>query len=192
MDDTTWESEIMTHYVRRWGGHGRPSAFPAGKALDLPAMFRVIAFPPSNVWPLWTYATCGMSQPHDARPVELFMMAPYSAPSLVELLYATAHFHRAGDGLVLDDTVNFGRSWVGSSACTHGLVSLPVLDGPALETATIQGRELKVYWLLPVTESEVAYKKAHGIRALEAAFDRVSLEFAVPGRASAVDHISAS
>jgi hypothetical protein len=46
---------------------------------------------------------------------------------------AIAHFHRTGSALGLGHTVNFGRPWLPTSSCTHGLGSLPYLDGPDLE-----------------------------------------------------------
>ncbi|HET9161490.1 MAG TPA: suppressor of fused domain protein [Caulobacteraceae bacterium] len=177
-----WEQLVAQHYALVWGRTGGPQPFAGARALDLPAQFTVLAYAPSNIRPYWTYATCGMSQAFDERAVELFVFAPYSAPEVVELLYATAHYHRAGANLSPGDAVNFGRPWMGASACTFGLVSLPYLEGPQMETAHLAGRQVKVYWLVPVTASEVAFRKTHGLAALEAQFDRVRLQFARPGR----------
>jgi hypothetical protein len=127
-----------------------------------------------------------MSQAGDERPIELTMLAPYSAPGVVELLYAAAHFHRSGGGLSRGDTINFGRPWIGDSPCSHGLVSTPYVDGPVLGEALIDGQPVQVLWLLPVTPGEVAFLKQNGLAALEAAFDEAQLQFARPGRASVV------
>jgi hypothetical protein len=181
-----WEQLVARHYAQSWGRGGSPQAFAGARALNLPDQFTVLAYAPSNLRPYWTYATCGMSQPADDAGVELFLFAPYSAPEVVELLYATAHYHRAGAALRHGQTVNFGRPWMGASACTFGLVSRPYVDGPGLETARLNGREVKVYWLLPVTPAEVAFGKANGLEALEAAFEAARLQFTRPGRDSAV------
>lgn len=181
-----WEQLVAAHYAQFWGPAGRPMPFAGARALDLPADFAVLGYPPSNLRPFWTYATCGMSQPTDLKAVELFMTAPYSAPEVVELLHATAHFHRAGAALAPGSTVNFGRPWMGASACSFGLVTLPYLDGPRLETATVGGRQAKVYWLLPITPQETAFMKAKGLAELEEAFRREPISFLDPRRPSAV------
>jgi hypothetical protein len=181
-----WEQLVAAHYVEAWGRIGHPEPFAAGRALELPSDFAVLAYSPSNIRPYWTYATCGMSQAGDEKPLELFIFAPYRSPELVELLYATAHYHRAGAALDIGHTVNFGRPWMGVSPCTYGLVSLPYLDGPKLENAAIRGRSLRVLWLVPITAQERAFKIEHGLAALEAAFERAQLQFARPGRESVV------
>lgn len=181
-----WEQLIAAHYVNAWGRVGHPQPFAAGRALELPSDFTVLAYPPSNLRPYWTYATCGMSQAPDPRGLELFMFAPYRSPELVELLFATAHYHRTGAALDLGHTVNFGRPWVGASPCTHGLVSLPYLDGPKLEHAIIRNTPVRVLWLVPITPQERAFKIEHGLAALEVEFERAGLQFARPGRESVV------
>jgi hypothetical protein len=184
--DPKWEQLVAAHYVGAWGRSGKPQPFAAGRALQLPPDFTVLAFPPSNLRPYWTYATCGMSQAGDPAPLELFMFAPYASPDLVELLYATAHYHRIGGPLGLDQTINFGRPWMGQSACTYGLVSLPYLDGPKLENASIRGQTVKVLWLLPITPAERAFMVERGATALEAEFEKSGLQFVRPGRPSVV------
>jgi hypothetical protein len=181
-----WEQLVAAHYAAAWGRAGEPTPFDGAKALNLPDDFTVLAYSPSNIRPFWTYATCGMSQAKDEHPVEAIMFAPYSAPGVVELLYAVAHFHRSSPGLKLGDTVNFGRPWMGPSACTFGLVSRPTLDGPHLGEGRLGGRSLTVYWLLPVTPAEVELLKAQGLPALEAAFEQAHLQFARPSRDSTV------
>jgi hypothetical protein len=82
---------------------------------------------------MWTYATSGMSRPGDATPLELHLFSPERSEQLVELLMAIAHYHRTGSTLGLGASVNFGRPWLSGSDCSFGLISLPYLDGPALE-----------------------------------------------------------
>ena len=42
------------------------------------------------------------------------------------------------------------------------------------------------YWLIPISESEVEYKKAHGVEALEIKFDEAKFNYLDPNRASVV------
>jgi hypothetical protein len=131
---------------------------------------------------MWTYATVGMSQPGDACPIELHMFSPVRSDLLVELLFATAHYHRTGASLGLDDTVNFGRPWLEGSECDHGLISLPYLDGPSLENLNAGGGSAKFYWLLPVTRSEVDFKARFGVDALESEMERQRFNYLDPAR----------
>lgn len=181
-----WEQLVAAHYEKAWYGVGEPSSFDGARALNLPPHFTVLARCPSNAREFWTYATCGMSQPGDQRPIELHMFAPYRAPELVELLHAVAHYHRTGPGLVPGDVVNFGRPWIAGSACTVGLLSLPYLDGPRFAETEIAGEAVRFCWLLPITPEEDAFRRANGLDALEEAFGARSFRFATVRRPSMV------
>ncbi|WP_284440312.1 suppressor of fused domain protein [Streptomyces vilmorinianum] len=70
------------------------------------------------------------------------------------------------------------------SACTHLLVSLPYLHGPDLEHCPLPGGgHARFLWLLPVTDSEIAYRRAHGTEALERLFDEAGVNPVDPRRA---------
>jgi hypothetical protein len=127
-----------------------------------------------------------MSQPVDQRPIELHVFSREEADEVVELLVATSHFHRTGAKLGLGHSVNFGRPWMGTSKCNYGLVSLPYLDGPSLENLKIGSKELKFYWLIPVTRSEVEFKKQNGLEALEELFGRARLDYLNPARSAVI------
>ena len=53
--------------------------------------------------------------------------------------------------------------WLPDSNCDHGLISLPFLDGPALENASILGQSVRILWLIPITRAEREYKVQHGV-----------------------------
>ena len=182
----TWRTQIQDHYRKVWNIEPEPCPFSAGPVHELPLDFSVIKFPPHMTRQVWTYATCCMSQPSDQRPIELYMFSPLEADEVVELLVVTAHYHRTTAPLGLGHTVNLGRPWLDASACKYGLVSLPYLDGPSLEDLETASKALKFYWLLPVTHSEVEFKKKHGLDALEQKFDSVSLDYINPNRSSVV------
>jgi hypothetical protein len=92
----TWRSEIKTHYDEVWGASGIPCELDEGPIHELPVDFSVLKYPPRPKRRLWTYATLCMSQPRDLYPVELHMLSPYESLLIVELLHATAHYHRTG------------------------------------------------------------------------------------------------
>ena len=70
-----------------------------------------------------------------------------------------------------------GEPWVPGSTLDHMLVSLPYPYGPDLERLALDGREVQLLWLLPITRSECDHKRTHGLEALEALFDDAPLEY---------------
>ena len=80
--------------------------------------------------------------------------------------------------------MNLGRPWLPGSSCTHGLVSLPYLDGPDLEW--LQHARIRFLWLVPITERELEFKKTHGLEALEERFEAKQFDFLDPRRPSVV------
>ncbi len=182
----TYIAAIERHYAEIWGVDGMVCPFSKGPVDALPEEFAVLRFPPHGDRTMWTYATRGMSLLDDAKPVELHVFAPHEADGIVEILYAVAYYHRTGARLDLDHSVNFGKPWIGHSQCTYGLISLPYLDGPDLELLHLAHGTVHFYWLIPITAAEVAYKKQHGMEALESKFEEVELDYLDPNRASAV------
>lgn len=115
-----WSDAIAAHYQRNWRSAGVPCRFARGPVRDLLHDFEVLAFPPREGRRMWSYATRGMSQPADRRRLELHMFCPWEDDGVVELLVATAYYHRTGAALDLWHTVNFGRPWLNKSSCDHG------------------------------------------------------------------------
>ena len=181
-----WLAAIEAHYVKNWKVEPEICSFSRGPVHQLPSRFKVLAFPPHTGRTLWTYATCGMSLPSDAKRIEVHIFSPILSDALVELLHAVAHYHRTGERLDLWHTVNFGRPWLAGSQCSFGFVSLPYLDGPELENFECSDGTAEFYWLIPITEAELELKKTEGVEALEARFEASGFNYAEPGRASLV------
>ena len=135
---------------------------------------------------MWTYATCCMSQPSDASPIELHMFSPLETKEVVELLYVTAHYHRTGARLDLGHTVNFGRPWLLGATASYGLVSRPYVDGPGLEYVQIGEKWARCLWLIPITRDEVEFKKLKGLETLERKFEEAGLDYLARRRDSVV------
>jgi len=127
-----------------------------------------------------------MSSPTDAVGLELHLFSPNRDSALSELMTAVAFFHRRDAMLDLGHTVYFGRPWLPGSACDHGLVSLPYLDGPTLEYLNVNGGRTRFLWLIPITRAERDFKRIHGLEALEQAFERASFDYVDPSRNSVV------
>ena len=181
--NTEHRARIAAHYRANWGTAGHQIDFVRGPIYQLPPDFGVLEFVPTQRRRMWTYATCCMSQPDDRVPLELHMFSLDRNKEIVEVLVATAHYHGTGETLDLGHTVNFGRSWIEGSKCDFGLVSLPYLDGPKLEKLNVDGEQLAAfYWLVPVTKSEVEFKKHNGVEALEAKLEGAAFNYLDPHR----------
>src|SRR5262245_20852986 len=156
----SYEAELRAHYERVWGASARSIRLSEGPLWELPPKYAVLEFPPQvkdSGGRSWRYVTVGMSQPEDERRIELFIESPLSSQRVVDLLNMTAHFHRTGERLGLGHTVKFGSPWLPDSACDYGLLSLPYLDGPALEKASASGFDVRILWLIPITKAELEY-----------------------------------
>ena len=177
---------IEQHYRTAWSLERVSShRWNRGPTAALPPEFYVVIGARSRS--MLAYATIGMSVPSDAERLELHLLTPVRAEpqlELVELLTVVAHYHRTGARLGVGHTVNFGQPWLPGSRCTHGLVSLPYVDGPALEWLDVP--PVQCLWLLPITTTELDFKKRHGLDALEQRFEAAGLDALDPTRASVV------
>jgi hypothetical protein len=180
----TTAAEIEAHYLRNWGSTGVRCLFNKGPVWDLPTDFAVLKFPPRANREMWTFATRCMGEAGDPEPLELHCFSETDAAPLVEMLYAIAHFHRTGSTLDLGHTVNIGRGWWEGSTLQYGLISLPYLDGPALEY--MEGHTRRFLWLIPLSEREAKFKRVMGSEALEQALERFGFNYLDPRRPSVV------
>jgi len=211
---------IKQHYLANWHEFTE-HLVKDGPICEVLPCLSVLEFAPSDTRNSWTYATCGMSgndgqqglvrqglgqrrlgqqnleqqnsSQQDLRQqgLELFILSPTRNAFLIQLLTAVAHYHASGNLLGEGHTVNFGCSWVEGSSCDHGLISLPYLDGPAMEWLESESLEsgdkrIQFLWLIPITSDEVEYKKTHGLEALETLFEEASFNYIDPFRKSVV------
>jgi hypothetical protein len=178
--------QILKHYENIWRVEGKPKYWYKGPLNRLDPDFYVLEFSPAPGRTMWTYATCGMSSQTDDNRLELHLFSSTQDETLVELLTIVAAYHRNDVKLSLHHTIFFGRPWQEKSKCEYGLISLPYLDGPPLESGEIAGSTVKFYWLIPVTKDELEFKKKRGISALEDRFEVIGVNYIDPLRPSAV------
>ena len=180
----SYQHALQTHYHKNWDTKPVAKKLDAGPMKRLSPDFCILKFAPFSGRDMWTYATNGMSLLHDKRTIELHIFSFIEDDSLVELLTIVAHYHATGSELRLGDTVNFGKPWQEDSKCTYGLISLPYLDGPELESFPAYSTEC--YWLIPITVEERDYKIKFGLESLEEKFDSIGLDYINPNRASVI------
>ena len=178
---------VENHYTEHWAAPIERIQWSKGPVADLPAGFQVLVI--ARTREMLAFATCCMSQPTDEFRLELHLFASFADAnkrrrSLAELLTAVAHYHRTGGVLGLGHSVNFGKPWLPGSTCTHGIISLPYLDGPSLEY--LEPTQTRFLWLIPVTAAEVKFKQRNGLEALEECFEKRQFDYLNPMRSSVV------
>ncbi|MGY8769629.1 MAG: suppressor of fused domain protein [Pirellulales bacterium] len=79
-----------------------------------------------------------------------------------------------------------GEPWIEGATCDVFLVSPPYPFDPEFELCNLSDDHVNFLWLLPITQSEREYCKAHGVEALEVEFEKVGIEFWRPDREAVV------
>jgi len=182
-----YSTALMQHYEGIWNCEGRVTICPpTGRIVQVNPDFELLEIAPGNSRVLWTYATVGMTGEVGDASLELHTFSSAQNVTWLRILESVAYFHLTAARLGLGHTVNFGVELSPGSSLTHGLISLPYLDGPALENFSFQDRSIRCLWLIPVTKSEVEYRKKHGLEALEEIFQKATLDFANPFRESVI------
>jgi hypothetical protein len=181
-----YQADLLAHYQTCW--HTQPVSLRSSRLANQPigAAFHVLEFAPAAYRARWTYATCGMSSWCVDHPLELHLFSAQQDKGLVDLLTTVVHYHQTEHALGLGHTVNFGVPWQADSRCSYGLLSLPYLDGPALEKLHVGRRQVSCYWLVPIKKAERDFKRDFGLEALEELFDQSPLDYLAPLRASVV------
>jgi hypothetical protein len=174
---------IQAHYASVWPTSAKELRWSAGPVDELPRDFCVLAIERSSE--MRAYATRCMSAPGQTDALELHLLVrPQDGKSqesaLVELLTAVAHYHHTKTRLGLGHTVNFGRPFVTGSRCTQGFISLPYLDGPQLEWMDVP--KVRFLWLIPITPSELEFKKRNSADALEERLEAARFNYLDPYR----------
>ncbi|MEU1630843.1 suppressor of fused domain protein [Streptomyces sp. NPDC020096] len=183
---------LERHVQEFFAGHSVKTAFydlgdgHRGMVRDL----RILEVGPGPRGSWWTYVTvgCWSRANHQGHGLEFLMMAPTSDPRFADVLAMTAFYHCGPTPHLLDlgHSVPLGEPWTPGSTCEHLLVSLPYLHGPDLELCALPNGHARLLWLLPVAESEIAFRREHGTEALEQLFDEAEINPVDPRRAAVV------
>jgi hypothetical protein len=183
----SYTNQLRHHYESHFGMAGKHRNLELGPVEKLHPDFFVFEIPPNHRHKCWVYCSVGMAldQDDDGR-IELFVLSPRQDAVLVELITICASFHRNEHPLDLHHTVNIGKPWLNQSACDHAFVSLPYLDGEALELFQFEDKTVHCYWLIPITKQEREYKIEQDCEALEQLFEDKGVDYLNPQRKSLV------
>ncbi|MFE0513676.1 suppressor of fused domain protein [Streptomyces sp. NPDC058964] len=120
----------------------------------------------------------------DGHGLEFVMTARARDQRFIDLMGMIAYYHRGGHRLGLEHSMPIGEPWVPGSTCDHLLISLPYLHGPDLEHCPLPKGHARILWCLPVTATEIEYRRSHGHEALEQLFDEAGIIPTDPFRSS--------
>jgi hypothetical protein len=180
---------VEQHLREFFAGHAvTPLVWPVGPADQRLPGFRVLRIGPGPRTGQWVFASVGASAIAVGGRQELVLCAPTDDPVHLETVAMVATYHAGGgsDRLGLGHTVPIGRAWVSGSACSVLLISLPYPFGPDLERCPTPAGQVRVLWLLPITQAEQRFVQDHGLEALEQRFDDGGLEYWRPDRRSVI------
>jgi hypothetical protein len=149
--------------------------------------FHVLELAPGPRSGLWNYVSVGAVDFHAPSDARLEFLLSTDAPTerAVELVTMAAWYHST-HGLGPGHTLPIGEGWLPSASCDHFLLSLPYPHGPALEEVAMNGEQVHILWLLPITAAEQDYAATHGLDALERLFDANGIEYWAADRSSVV------
>lgn len=170
---------VHEHVHGFFSGHAASrETFDKGPIQSLIPGFHSIVVQPGPQSDLWTYVSvgAGLIDKDEATRMEFLITAREPALQHTERLAMTAYYHHT-ETLGLGHTFPLGEPWLPGSALDYALISLPYPFGPDFEILKLDGWHAHIFWILPITASEYAYKKSHGLEALESAFDDAELKY---------------
>lgn len=172
-----YQEALRRHYEACWGGPVDELVFERGPMRSSFPEFGVLRFAPTAQRGSWVYATSGLAVSTPGL-LELHVRARTAHDAIVESMTVVAHYHATGAALGLHHSVNLGRPWVPGSPCSYAYLSLPYVDGPALEDFAYALGPVRCLWLVPLTAEERDVKAARGVEELEQRFDAADPDLA--------------
>jgi hypothetical protein len=105
------------------------------------------------------------------------ILSPVEDAIHVETLAMVGHYHANPTyRLNVGATINVGRPWMDGASCARFLVSLPYFAGPKLELCDLSDRRIRFLWLLPITDGEWVFLKAHRQEELEQRLEEAAID----------------
>jgi hypothetical protein len=182
-----YNTALEQHYDSIWHCHDNLKLFDAGGRIKtINQDFKILEIMPDTARPVWTYATLGMAGEDGDADIELHVFSDIKNIRWVEILESIAYFHLTEVRFGISHTVNFGVEVIKGSDLTHGLISLPYIDGPKLQDFSYGIQKVSCFWLIPITESELQYKKKYGLEELERLFEKSAFSYSDPMRSSVI------
>lgn len=183
------QTHVLDHITSFFENHEvTTSRWPFGPMDSRSPGFAVAKIEPGPKIQAWTYISlgCWETTQEQGHGLEFVLTSRTDNHRLTELITISSYYHCGPQDQRLDigHTVPIGEPWLPGSACDHFLVSLPYPYGPELEICEWGAGHARLLWLLPITETEKAYRSTNGLESLEATFDGAGIDFTDPHRPS--------
>ena len=185
-------SAVRAHLARVFPQRAISSADFAASELvvNLPELSVLeLAPPPGEPRTPWLYVSAGASAEamDDGYGLELLLCAPRAGRAAAKLVAMVANLHADPRyPLSLGQVLEIGHPWLPGASADHLGVSLPGIFDPELEWLSDRDRTIRFIWLVPITKSEAAFAKQHGLEALQARLGAAQVDVAELARASVV------
>ena len=185
-------SVVRAHLARVFPQRAISSADFAASELvvNLPELSVLeLAPPPGEPRTPWLYVSAGASAEamDDGYGLELLLCAPRAGRAAAKLVAMVANLHADPRyPLSLGQVLEIGHPWLPGASADHLAVALPGIFAPELEWLSDRERTIRFIWLVPITKSEAAFARQHGLEALQAQLGAAQADVAELARASVV------
>lgn len=179
MENRNIQNSLETHVRRFFKDHiCSAHTWKSGPIIEVTPDFKVLEIAPGPRIGLWSYVSIGAWEVnHSGYPRQEFILATQEKHDCqIEYLAMIAHYHLK-EKLNVGHTVPLGKPWLPDSPLDHLLVSIPYPYGPELEIFDIEALQLHFRWLLPIYDTERAFRHKKGLEELEKLFDDEAVEF---------------
>ena len=157
----------------------------AGESVSSSDSVSILSIPPNyRRNKMWSHFTIGLPESVDAD-LELFIYSRTNNSDIKQTLTNVEDYIKSNT-VELEDVIPLSEPWLPGSKCKNLLVSLPHLEGEALERFNYRNNITHLFWLIPITEEEKRYREEFGIEALEHVFEEKKVQYANVKRQSLV------
>lgn len=173
-----WQALEVTYY--------RP---PASRLADALESYRIAEVRPGHPDAPWLYVTLGAWQaPHrPGKGEEFFLLAPEPDRRHVRTLDLVATFHfESAYPLEAGSTLNLGRPWLGGAAADHVYLSPAYPIAPEARVCAVDGGEVTLLWLVPITDREVDHRYRVDAPTFESLLESEHIDVIDPSRSELV------
>ncbi|MGI5093250.1 suppressor of fused domain protein [Treponema socranskii] len=173
-DIIKYYSELDKHYESIWGKRIMEIKWMKGPYTSLPANFHTSVYVVDETTNV--IITSGLSLCKTNERIEFFLYFKpdmYIEARLAELLTSTAYFHCTQGVLSVGHIFNWGESIIYKSPLKRGYLSWPYIEDKKIESF----QNVKIFWLIPITETEHTYAIKNGIDKLEKLFEEKELNY---------------
>lgn len=173
-ENLNYYNELEKHYESIWAEKYAEIKWQKGPYSLLPSGFHISCYEVDKTTNVMI--TSGLSLYPKDEKIELFLYFKpnlYYETRLAELLTIASHFHCTQETLSVGHVFNWGESVIYKSPLKRGFLSWPYIEDKKIESFN----QVKILWLIPITDSEYKFVIRNGIESLEKLFEEKELNY---------------